>query len=263
MRRIIFAIIAAAMTVGLLAPAANATSGDSARRRNAACVTKAEYKKIHRGHTMAQVKRTFGTNGRLSSVENNSYWLWGEYVDDGYWSGDWTYDYETGEYFWDDYAGGYIDNSYWLWGEYVDDGYWSGDWTYDYETGEYFWDDYAGGYIDNSYYTGDTYVSMLDSNRDYKKCRSWNHGRGRVAINFDNYTSAHSGYRVYSKWPNRPWFWSIFNLRTNDTSVLGDKPIETGHEHASNHRTKAEADRIEAAAKAAAKADKPEGAPVK
>jgi hypothetical protein len=224
MRRIIFAIIAAAMTVGLLAPAANATSGDSARRRNAACVTKAEYKKIHRGHTMAQVKRTFGTNGRLSSVEDNSYWLWGEYVDDGYWSGDWTYDYETGEYF---------------------------------------WDDYAGGYIDNSYYTGDTYVSMLDSNRDYKKCRSWNHGRGRVAINFDNYTSAHSGYRVYSKWPNRPWFWSIFNLRTNDTSVLGDKPIETGHEHASNHRTKAEADRIEAAAKAAAKADKPEGAPVK
>ena len=224
MRRIIFAIIAAAMTVGLLAPAADATSGDSARRRNAACVTKAEYKKVHRGHTMAQVKRTFGTNGRLSSVENNSYWLWGEYVDDGYWSGDWTYDYETGDYF---------------------------------------WDDYAGGYIDNSYYTGDTYVSMLDSNRDYKKCRSWNHGRGRVAINFDNYTSAHSGYRVYSKWPNRPWFWSIFNLRTNDTSVLGDKPIETGHEHASNHRTKAEADRIEAAAKAAAKADKPEGAPVK
>jgi hypothetical protein len=224
MRRIIFAIIAAAMTVGLLAPAADATSGDSARRRNAACVTKAEYKKVHRGHTMAQVKRTFGTNGRLSSVENNSYWLWGEYVDDGYWSGDWTYDYETGDYF---------------------------------------WDDYAGGYIDNSYYTGDTYVSMLDSNRDYKKCRSWNHGRGRVAINFDNYTSAHSGYRVYSKWPNRPWFWNIFNLRTNDTSVLGDKPIETGHEHASNHRTKAEADRIEAAAKAAAKADKPEGAPVK
>ncbi len=214
MKRIIIiaAAVAAVLAGGLSVPANAASSA----RSTPSCVTKAEYKKVHRSHTMAQVKRTFGTNGRLSSVEDNSYWLWGDYIDDGYWTGDYVFDGES-----------------WV------------------------WDDYAGEYIDNSYYTGDEYVSMLDSNRDYKKCRSWNHGRGRVAINFDNYSSARSGYRVYSKWPNRPWFWNAFGLRTSDASVLGDKQIETGHEHASGHRTKADADRAEAKAKAAAKADRP------
>ena len=131
-----------------------------------------------------------------------------------------------------------------------------GDYVFDGES--WVWDDYAGEYIDNSYYTGDEYVSMLDSNRDYKKCRSWNHGRGRVAMNFDDYSSARSGYRVYSKWPNRPWFWNAFGLRTSDASVLGDKQIETGHEHASGHRTKADADRAEAKAKAGCQGGPPE-----
>jgi hypothetical protein len=230
MKRIIFALLAAVVLVGLFTPNANAASGDSARKKNAACVTKAEYKKIKRGHTLAQVKRTFGTNGRTTSTINTSYWQWGDYVYDGFYEGAW------------------YDNSYYdEYGNYVYDVY---------------YDEFGGDWIDNSYWEPDTYVSQWDSNRDYKKCKSFGHGRGRVAINFDNYTSRYSGYRVYSKWANRPWYWNALNLRSTE-SVLGDKQVPNDHEHASSHRTKAEADKAEAAAQAAAKADKPEPQPAK
>jgi hypothetical protein len=228
MKRIIFALLAAVVMIGLFTPNANAASS---ARKTPGCVTKAEYKKVKQGHTLAQVKKIFGTGGRTSSVVDSSYWAYGDYVYDGYYEGAW------------------IDNSYYdEYGNYVYDVY---------------YDEFGGGWVDNSYWTGDVYVSNLDANRDYKKCSSFQHGRGRVAINFDNYSSARSGYRVYSKAANRPWYWNAFGLRTSDASVLGDKVTPDGHEHASGHRTKAEADKAEAAAKAEVKADKPEPQPAK
>jgi outer membrane protein assembly factor BamE (lipoprotein component of BamABCDE complex) len=232
MKRIIFALLAAVLLVGLFTPTANAASGDSARKKNAACVTKAEYKKVKRGHTLAQVKRIFGTGGRTTSTMNTSYWQWGDYVSDGFYEGAW------------------YDNSYYdEYGNYVYDVY---------------YDEFGGDWIDNSYWEPDTYVSQWDSFRDYKKCKSFGHGRGRVAINFDNYTSRYSGYRVYSKAANRPWIWNALGLRTtSQEDIFGDKPVPSEHEHASSHRTKAEAAQDKAETKAEAKADKPEPQPAK
>ena len=81
-------------------------------------------------------------------------------------------------------------------GAWVEDGYW--DSYYDEYTGEWYdewvdtsyWDDYAGDWI-----------SVKDSVRAYKKCSSWG-GGGRVGVNFDNYSDASTGMRVYGKVPN-------------------------------------------------------------
>jgi hypothetical protein len=222
MKRIIFALLAAVVLVGLFTPNASAASGDSARKKNAACVTKAEYKKVKRGHTLKQVKKIFGTNGRTSSTMNSSYteWVWGDYVEghdesywvDGYWSEyatwiDGTWD-DEGNYTEGHYEPGMVDG---YWDSYYVDGYWEDDYSYN--------------------------VSQWDSFRDYKKCKSWNHGRGRVAINFDNYSSRYSGYRVYSKYPSRPWIWDALNLRTTShESILGDKTVpDAAHTGPSNH----------------------------
>ncbi len=50
----------------------------------------------------------------------------------------------------------------------------------------------------------------LDSVRSYRKCRSFDGGRGRVGVNFDKYTGQNAGYfdgrmRLYGKARNNPW----------------------------------------------------------
>lgn len=193
MKRIIIAILAAVIAVTVFAPTAEAASG--ARKRDTpGCVTKAEYKSVRKGMTMAQVRRIFDTPGRTTSRIDTSYsdWVWGDYVEG----------YE--ESYWVD---GYWDP----WSEVWVDGYW-----------DFYWVD---GYWEDDY---EVYVSQIDYFRDYKKCKSFQRGKGRVAINFDNYSSARSGQRVYSKAPKRPWIWNALGLRTNQsTDLLAGKDVPT------------------------------------
>jgi hypothetical protein len=75
-----------------------------------------------------------------------------------------------------------------------DDEYWVGDWV---EDG--YWDEF-GEWVDLTYWDDFAYLQDdVDTVRSYKKCRSFDGGRGRVGVNFDNYTSPYSGLRVYSK----------------------------------------------------------------
>ena len=87
MKRVIFALLAAAIAVGLFAPAANAASGDSARKKHhhskqhhhkkkhvakkkhhgtPNCMTKAEWNQIHNGQSRARVKQIVGTWGKVT-----------------------------------------------------------------------------------------------------------------------------------------------------------------------------------------------------
>ena len=89
----------------------------------------------------------------------------------------------------------------------VDDGYWGGEWVEDGYWDSYWVDDGFGGYwidewIDTSYWQ-DQWVSMLDTVRSYPKCGTWE--RGRIGVNFDNYTSAYSGLRLFTKVRSNPW----------------------------------------------------------
>lgn len=82
-------------------------------------------------------------------------------------------------------------------------GYWEGAWV---EDGYY---DEFGDWIDMSYWDDFAYWrSEVDTVRSYKKCRSFDGGRGRVGINFDNYTSLRPGLRVYSKVRYNPWIYA-------------------------------------------------------
>jgi len=62
--------------------------------------------------------------------------------------------------------------------------------------------DTGGSYVDGYYWSnGDQYVV-----RSYRKCRSFDGGRGHVGVSFDNYTAQNAGYydgrmRLYDKWP--------------------------------------------------------------
>ena len=84
-----------------------------------------------------------------------------------------------------------------------DDGYWGGEWV---EDG--YWDSYYidgwwyDEWVDTSYYD-EYWVSMLDTVRSYPKCATWE--RGRIGVNFDNYTSSYSGLRLFTKVRSNPW----------------------------------------------------------
>ena len=77
---------------------------------------------------------------------------------------------------------------------YYDDGLGGGYWVDEWVDMSY-WDEYAN------------WVPLIDTVRTYRKCRDKNfdRGRGRVAINFDNYTSIYAGMRAFSKHRNNPW----------------------------------------------------------
>ena len=97
----------------------------------------------------------------------------------------------------------YYDDGFYA-GDWVDDGYWDSVW-YDDGLGGGYWVD---EWVDMSYW--DEYanwVPLIDTVRTYRKCRDKNfdRGRGRVAINFDNYTSIYAGMRAFSKHRNNPW----------------------------------------------------------
>lgn len=162
MKRIIYALLTAAIMVGLFTPTANAAGSDG-QRRTPGCVTKWEYRHLHRNMTPDQVARYVGTRGYFLGTEDNSYYE-GDWVEDGYW--DYEYDDLTGEY-----TDVWVDTSY--------------------------WDEYAN------------YVSVLDAYRTYKKCKSFDRGRGRVALNFDNYSSRYAGWRLFAKVNFRRWPYAV------------------------------------------------------
>lgn len=165
------------LLVGLVTVSA-VTNTAEARVDRRACVSKAEYNSIKRGMTQAQVRAIFDISGSQIDINRAGYWL-GTWVESGYWEGEW------------------VDNGYWdeITGEYVDTS---------------FYDEYAY-YVDTSWYDEyHKYVTLTDTIRSYKKCRDFGRGRGRVGINFDNYTSSKSGMRVYAKRASNPW--SLLNV---------------------------------------------------
>jgi hypothetical protein len=91
-----------------------------------------------------------------------------------------------------------------------DFGYWEShyDWQGNY-TGEAWVSDMM--WVDDSYYADElNWVSVVDTVRTYKKCKSFNKGRGRVAINFDNYSRSWlSGVRLAYKNPSDPSFMDV------------------------------------------------------
>jgi len=134
------------------------------------CVSRAEFRAVHRGMTQTQVKNVFDTWGYQIN-------RWDDYVEDGYWESTYYPDGYYDSYDWD--GNGVItpDETEW-----IDSGFWYDEW------------------VDTSYWLTDTF-------RTYKKCKAKNfdRGRGRVAINFDNYSSPYSGLRLFSKFRNNPW----------------------------------------------------------
>jgi hypothetical protein len=223
MKRILIAILAAGLAVVLFAPTADAASSARKKSRDTpGCVTKAEYNSVTRGMTLAQVQGIFDTAGRTSSTIDQSYWADGEWVDNGHYTGAWVDGWYTGEW-----VPGYYNHHGWV------DGYWD-EYGGDYYEG--YWDEYGGEWVDNSYWTEGSYVSAVDYFRDYKKCKSFQRGKGRVAINFDTYTSPYSGARVYSKAPKRPAIWNAYGLRTSaNSNLLAGKHVpKAKHAHKSS-----------------------------
>jgi len=128
--------------------------------------------------------------------------------------------FDTGGYQLASYHDGYYE---WEW---VEDGYWD---SYYYD-GEWY-----DEWIDTSY--EDSYwVSYVDTVRSYKKCPGWNHGRGRVGINFDNYSSAYSGMRVWSKHYRNPssliWWQGISTFARSAEPAPSAKPTPQGEHEA-------------------------------
>ncbi len=178
MLRRVFAVLLAcliAVSLSLAVPGA-AEAKKKKKRDTPGCVSKVEYNAIRVGMTGAQVA------GLVDTWGSQRY-----YNDHGYWEGD------------------YVDSGYW-----VNDGYWESQYdelgTYTGET----WVDMS--YWEDTSYWDDTvrWNSSLDTVRTYKKCRKFNRGRGRVAINFDNYSRRWlSGARVAFKHPSNPAFMDI------------------------------------------------------
>jgi hypothetical protein len=138
--------------------------------------------------TGAQVARIVDTWGSQRYYNDHGYYE-GEWVEDGHWVSD---GYWESQY---DELGNYTGESW------VDMSYW--------EDASY-WDEYAG------------WESMVDTVRTYKKCRSFNRGRGRVAINFDNYSRSWlSGVRVVYKHPSNPGFMDIAAYFREGARVAG------------------------------------------
>jgi hypothetical protein len=122
--------------------------------------------------------------------------------------------FDTGGYQLAAYYDGYYDY------EWVEDGYW--DSWYDEYSG-YWYDEW----VDTSYEV-ENWVSLKDTVRSYKKCPGFQGGRSRVGINFDNYSSAYSGMRMYSKVANTPsqliWWNGISTFARSAEPAPGAKP---------------------------------------
>lgn len=159
-----------------IAPAA------SAKVDKRPCVSRAEFRAIHRPMLQSKVASIFDRYG----YEIQRYQ---DYIDDGYWDSYYVNDGYYDSYDWN--GDGIITPDEVQW---VDMSYWVDQW------------------VDTSYW-------MIDTFRTYTKCKAKNfdRGRGRVAINFDNYSSAYSGMRVFSKWRNNPWVgWARSVVETKD-----------------------------------------------
>jgi hypothetical protein len=195
MKRVLAVLLTCLMAVSLSVAVPGTAEAKKKKRDTPGCVSKVEYRAIRPGMTGAQVASLVDT--------------WGSqrfYNDHGYWGGDW------------------VESGYW-----VNDGYWESQYD-DFGT-------YTGEvWVDMSYWEDTSYwdemaqwESMLDTVRTYKKCRSFNRGRGRVAINFDNYSRPWlSGARVAYKDPSNAAFMDIaayFRLgaRNNGKDVPGPR----------------------------------------
>jgi len=118
------------------------------------------------------------------------------------------------------------------WGYLVDwndSGYYEGGWVNDgYWTSSYDGWDWYDEWVDLSYYD-EYWVPEIDTVRSYPKCSGF--GRGRVGINFDNYTHARSGMRVYTKVASNPrqlidlYSWS--SMRATARSVVPEADDST------------------------------------
>lgn len=168
MKRILVALTMAIMVAGLLSMTAPAASADSRP-----CVTKGEYNRAKRGMTTARVKQIFDTWGK--QVGRYARWEWNERgydrdvaAHDRNEPQEWEYDTDE-------------------WGLPTDQYYY--DW-------EYWFDSYPD--------PEDYYFWAVDTVRSYKKCRSFDKGKGRVGINFDQYYHRASGMRMYKKVRNNP-----------------------------------------------------------
>ncbi len=176
-----------ALSLAMVSPTA-ATAKKKKQRDTPGCVTKAEYNAIRVGMTGTQIANIVDTWGSQRYYNDHGYYqgAWveeGSWVSDGYWESQYN---ELG-----DYTGEtWVDLSYW-------------------EDNSY-WDDSA------------SWKPIIDTVRTYKKCRKFNRGRGRVAINFDNYSRPWlSGSRVAFKHPSNPAFMDIAAYFRKGNQVAG------------------------------------------
>ncbi len=168
MKRVVGTALVALLTAGLALGTPVAAEATKAKRDTPGCVSRAEFKSLGAGMTVAQVRAVVDTPGSLLGRADTSYWRAGT-VKDGYWEEN-DHLAQSG---YSDSDGTWVDTSTW-----VSDPYW----------------------VDTSFWAEKAvYVSRVNTVRGYKKCRSFDGGRDRVGINFDNYSSSRSGLRVFSK----------------------------------------------------------------
>jgi hypothetical protein len=166
----VVAALIAASGLSLVNPAAADAAARKKHHDTPGCMDRKEYRAIHSGMTPARVAQIADIRG--AQIYN---------YDDGYYEGAWVNDG-----YWEDF--GYWDSEY----DPVTDTY----------TDVYVPDE---EWIDTSYYDATAnWVSMTDTVRSYKKCKSFQRGRGRVGINFDNYSHG-SGLHVFMKVNSNPY----------------------------------------------------------
>lgn len=175
MKRAIAAILTCLLGLGLVVTTPMAAEARKKKRDTPGCVTSAEYRAVRDGMTGAQVAAIFDTWGSSRFVNDHGYWE-GDYEDSGYYESTWVDD------------GSYYDES-WNW---IEVGYFEDVWTPD-----LYWNEHAN------------WEPVIDAVRSYKKCRSFNRGRGKVAINFDNYSHSYPDVRVAYTHPSNPAFMDI------------------------------------------------------
>ena len=180
-----------AVTVALAAP--GAAQAKKRHRDTPGCVTKAEYNAVRAGMTPTQVAHIVDTWGSSRFYNDHGFYQ-GDWVDDGYWDQEWT----DASYF--DDLGNYI------------------------EAGSY-----TPTWVDTSYWDDTAYWEpVIDSVQTYKKCRKFNHGRGKVAINYDNYSRSWlSGSRVAYKNPSDPSFMDVAAYFRKGPGILAGKAVPT------------------------------------
>lgn len=200
MKRVVAVLVACLMGVALMAatPLAAQAKAKKHHRDTPGCVTQAEYRAARGGMTQLAVRNIFDTWGRVRFNNDHGYYE-GQWVDDGYWVSD---GYWEDDGYFDDF-GNWIPNEQW-----IDTTYWE----------------------DTSYYDSySNWVPVVDIVRSYKKCRTFNHGRGRVGINFDNYSRTWlSGPRVAYKNPSDPSFMDVAAYFRKGARLAG-KVVPTAH----------------------------------